>query len=408
METQQEKKLILFVDDEPNVLSGLRRMLRPFRNDWEMDFVASGQEALDRMAQKSYDVIVSDVRMPKMDGCELFTQVSEKHPKTIRIALSGETGEDAGLRLLELAHQRLSKPCDPEHLRTTVSRACALHGLLSDPQLEALISQMGRLPSLPTLYAELMAELRSPNTNFERVTQIIAKDVAMSAKILQLVNSSFMGLRSKVTSLTQSITLLGLKTIRSLALSVQAFSQFDDRKMKHFSLDAMMNHSVATATYARKVAEMENHRDMADEAFMAGLLHDTGKLVFIERLPEVFDKAIVLSHAKGKPLTEIEHELIGTTHAEVGAYLLGLWGVQDTTLETLAYHHRPGDCLNTSFSPLTAVHIADMIESCPPGMPLSEMLTEGSLGYIEAMGLAHRIPAWEALAEETTSRAKAG
>jgi HD-like signal output (HDOD) protein/ActR/RegA family two-component response regulator len=406
MADEPTKKAVIFVDDEPNVLSGLRRMLRPFRKDWNMDFVASGLDALERMATQAYDVIVTDVRMPGMDGTELLTKISQRYPKVVRIVLSGEMGDDTRLRVLELAHQHLSKPCDADLLRHTVERACALHGLLTDPKLEGIISQMGHLPSLPSNYAELLAELRSEQTNFDRITQIISRDVGMSVKVLQIVNSAFIGIRTKVGNLNQAITLLGLKTISSLALSVQAFSQFDVSKVKDFSVDVLMNRSVATGALAKRIAEMLGYRDLADDAFMAGLLQDTGKLVLIERMSKEYAKVMTLGKRDVRLIVPAEYKLLDTSHAEVGAYLLGLWGLPDPILEALAYHHRPNDYLVRDFTPLTASHLADLIAICPEGAPIGPFVNPSSRAYLQDMGLLKELPALQAMAREDADAEK--
>lgn len=186
---------ILFVDDESNVLDGLRRMLRPMRRDWSMNFVDSGEAALEHISHEGCDVIVSDMRMPGMDGVELLGTVGQECPKAVRIALSGHAEMEMLLESVCAAHQYLAKPCDDETLKATIERACALRDLLSDERLTGLVTQLDSLPSLPTLYTEVTEELARSDSSLARAGEIIGKDVAMSAKVLQLVNSAFFGLR---------------------------------------------------------------------------------------------------------------------------------------------------------------------------------------------------------------------
>jgi len=387
-------KNVLFVDDEPRVLSGLQRMLRPMRHEWNMTFVNSGREALDKLAAAPFDVIVTDMRMPEMDGAELLHHVSERHPDTIRIVLSGQTDDETAMRVVDLAHQCLAKPCDPERLKHTLQRASALRGVLSDPGLEKLVSKMDHLPSLPSLYGELLKELKSPQSTSQRVAKIVAKDVGMTTKTLHLVNSAFFGLRYNVTSLDQAIALLGMKTVRSLAMTVQVFSQFESIKVADFSVQGIMDHSVATGTYAKQIAAIEGRKEYADEAFMAGLLHDTGRLVLLDRMPEKYAETLTLSKESKIPLVQAEKDVFGATHAEVGSYLLGLWGLPDPTLEALAYHHNPDECLHRQFSPLTAVHAANSL-----GQSEAETLPEWKklplcMSYLESMDLADHVTDW--------------
>ena len=188
-------KKILFVDDEPHILSGLQRMLRGNRNEWEMQFVGSGAEALAKLAAAPFDVIVTDMRMPGMDGAELLTRVRANFPDVVRICLSGYSSVESAMKVVGLAHQYLSKPCDPNVLKTTIVRACALRDHLHDPLLRQALSRMENVPSLPTNYQAILAELNCPEPSLAKIGEVISQDIAMTAKILQLVNSSFFGLR---------------------------------------------------------------------------------------------------------------------------------------------------------------------------------------------------------------------
>src|SRR5581483_2981795 len=142
-------KRILFVDDEPKVLDGLQRMLYPLRNDWEMVFVASTQEALECLAKSEFDVLVTDVRMPEMAGMQLLAEVVERYPKVIRMILSGSVEQEMTLPSVMLAHQYLIKPCHPDTLRSAVERVAKFKVMLDDPQLRLVISKTQSLPSIP-------------------------------------------------------------------------------------------------------------------------------------------------------------------------------------------------------------------------------------------------------------------
>jgi DNA-binding NtrC family response regulator len=154
------KRRILFVDDEPNVLSGLRRMLRSMREEWDFEFAGSGREALEVMQRTAVEVIVTDMRMPGMDGSQLLDEVLQRHPQVVRIVLSGQSDTETVLRSVRPTHQFLSKPCDAETLKATVARACALRDLMAEPSLKDLVSRISTLPSMPSLYLEVVKELR--------------------------------------------------------------------------------------------------------------------------------------------------------------------------------------------------------------------------------------------------------
>jgi YesN/AraC family two-component response regulator len=227
-------KHLLFVDDEPKVLQGLERQLRGMRNDWTMEFAADGARAMEIMENKPVDVIVTDMIMPGMDGAQLLAEVVKRHPKTVRIVLSGHADRDSVLRLVEPAHQYLSKPCDAEELRRAIGRAFALRELLANERLKQLASRLGSLPTLPALHTQLTDELRKDEPSLDHVTEIISKDIGMTSKILQLVNSAFFGLPQRISSAHEAVMYLGLSTVRALVLSIQVFSQYDSKKLKGF------------------------------------------------------------------------------------------------------------------------------------------------------------------------------
>ncbi|MCK4546250.1 MAG: HDOD domain-containing protein [Candidatus Eisenbacteria sp.] len=386
------KRRILFVDDEPNVLEGLRRMLRPMRREWDMLFTEGGEQALDILGSEPCDVVVSDMRMPGMDGARLLSRVAREYPRTVRIVLSGHSDKELIMESVRTAHQYLSKPCNADVLKATVARACALRDLLENESLKGIVSRMDTLPSLPSLYAELMEELQSPEASTRRVGEIVSRDVGMSAKILQMVNSAFFGLCEHVSSPAQAAGLLGIENVRGLVLSVQIFSEFDQKHFPGGLLDHLWNHSMAAGVAAKAIATGENlPQASADHAFMAGLLHDSGKLVLASRLPDRYGAILLLAKKSGMRVHRAELESFGTTHAEIGAYLMGLWGLPDTIVEAIAFHHRPADCPVREFGPLTAVHAANAllneIEADEDGGALDEP-------YISEMGLTQRIPLW--------------
>ena len=202
------KRRILFVDDEVMVLKGLQRTLRKMRNEWEMTFTNSGRKALDILGKKTIDVIVSDLRMPEMDGGRLLAEVKKLHPHVVRIILSGQLNQEMTLKSVQLAHQSLSKPCDVEVLKHTLAKLFALRDFLSDESIKSIISQIESLPSMPTIYNEIVEEMQSEDPTIKKVGEIISKDLSMTAKILQMVNSAFFGLFRKINNLANHIVLL--------------------------------------------------------------------------------------------------------------------------------------------------------------------------------------------------------
>lgn len=394
------KRRILFVDDEPRVLQGLRRMLRSMRDEWEMAFAGGGQEALDILSMKPFDVVVTDMRMPGMDGAKLLSEVLRGYPQIVRIVLSGHSEREMILKAVQRTHQYLSKPCDADALKSTVARACALRDLLADDSVKGLVSQMQTLPSLPSLYAELMEELLSEEASIRNVGKIISKDVGMSAKILQIVNSAFFGRCRHVSSPMQAASLLGLETIRALVVSVHVFSQFSPGKLAHLFLDRLWKHSMAAAAHAAAIAsEEDQEQDTIDDSFIGGLLHDTGKVVLAANFPKLYGDIPAVANERKISVWEVEREVFRATHCEVGAYLMGLWGLPDQIVEALAFHHCPHKCPGRNFSPLTAVHVGDVLEQ-EDRADVGETVSQVDVDYLRELGVADRLDVWRKVCRE--------
>ncbi len=396
-------KKILFVDDEPNVLEGLERMLFPMQREWHIAFAGGGQEALDLMEQQSFDVIVTDMRMPGMDGAALLTEVKERYPDTVRFVLSGQSDKNTTYRSVGLAHQFMAKPCNPKALKAHVDSAIALRQLLANKKLKRMISHASTLPSLPTAYAALMNELQSKDASTGAVGKIMESDIGMTAKVLQLVNSAFFGLGQQVTSAAQAASLLGLDAVRSLVLMVSVFSQADDRKLpEELSLDALWQHSIAVGEWARKIAEIEKaSKNIVSDAYTAGLLHDAGLLFIAVNFIDDYRHIVDYSFVNNVPLVDAERDTLGCTHAEVGAYLMGIWGLPDSIVQAAAFHHCPNRCPANVFGPLTAVHAADVLAQEAYG-PHGDLGTpQMDLDYLERIGLAGRAATWKTQCHST-------
>lgn len=386
---------ILFVDDEINVLRGLRRALHSMQGSWEMLFVQTGKEAIDALTRYKIDVIVSDMRMPEMNGIQLLDYVRKHFPNVVRIVLSGHADEQAVLQYVGKTHLFLSKPCDVKLLKLTVSRACAVKDVLSQPDLRKLITQIERLPSVPTIYLQLQSELRKQEPSIKKVAQIVSADMAMVTKVLQLVNSAFFGFYEQVTSAERAVVLLGINTIESLALTVKAFEMFDTSHTPFLNIDEMMKHSILTANFARTIGNEQGcHNEELDQILTAGLLHDIGKLILADNLPLKYSGILNKAQRENRSVWEVEFEVLGATHAEVGAYLTGLWGLPDSILEALAFHHDPERATNTQFCPLTAVHVADaLIHEEKRVVKGSSPVTVNQI-YLNSLNLKDNIGKW--------------
>lgn len=393
---------VLFVDDEPLVLRGLERMLRPERDRWEMRFAASAEEALRLMAESPFDAVVSDLRMPGMDGAEFLARVMERSPQTVRIVLSGEMDRGLIFKTVQCAHQYLAKPCQPDALKSALERALALRRMMGDRRLRSLLPQLSSLPSLPALYFEILAEIQAPNASFKRVGELIARDVSLSAKMLQIVNSAFFGLPRRIANIAEAVSLLGFDTVKGLVLSVKVFSQFEVGRIPARWLEELWRHSSRVGLFARGIAASEKLPQRAlDEAFTAGLLHDVGKLIFAQNFP---DAAVeMIAAATTRPLWELESERFGVSHAELGAYLLSLWGIGEEVVAALAHHHRPPES-GTPGRVVGVVYAANalahrLVPGDEPGAPSAQL----GLEVCRLLNIAGRVSAWEAVCRKLSA-----
>lgn len=390
------KKRLLFVDDEPLVLQGLQRMLRSARHEWDMVFVASAEEALTCLAQQPFDVVVSDMRMPGMDGAELLNEVMKRHPHTVRFVLSGHADRDLVMRCVAATHQYLSKPCDTETLRSTIRRTCEMQASLQGKALRQLIGQISDLPSLPRLYNEIVERLRDPEVGADDVGEIIGKDLAMTAKVLKLVNSAFFGLGREIASPAEAVCYLGVETIKSLVLTLHAFGQMDGGRVPVSFMNTLWGHSLETAAAARAICEeQEMSRRTADESFAAGMLHDIGKLILIFNFPAKFHEAEQIAARERIPIWQAELQVFGASHADVGGYLMGLWGLPGSVVEAIALHHTPEKSDGNTFTPLTATHVGDVLaHKEETRAPTTTTGADVSVEYLNRLHLADRLTSW--------------
>jgi HD-like signal output (HDOD) protein/CheY-like chemotaxis protein len=389
---------ILFVDDEQNVLDGLQNLLRKERRRWEMVFAHGGEAALAEVEKAPFDVVVSDMRMPGLDGAQLLQRVKDLHPGTARIVLSGHAEHEASVRALAVAHRFLAKPCDADSLRVVIERTLQLRALLSDDLVRKVIGRLDNLPSIPRTYQELMRATADPEASISDVGRIVETDAAMSVKVLQIVNSAYFGLAQKMTSIQRAVVYLGIELLKGLTLVAHVFSSLEKAAVVGFSLDRFQDHSLRCARLAKAFLK---DSPRAEDAFTAGLVHDIGKLIIAKNLTRQFHEVVdeVRGSDPRRPLHEVERARIGMSHGELGAYLLGTWGLPAPVVEAAAFHHFPGAVSKGPCEVLAAVHVADaLLDSSCSGegdLPSDERL---DLAFLERAGFAARLPEFRAIA----------
>jgi HD-like signal output (HDOD) protein len=349
-------KDILFVDDERDLLDGLRARLYKHRHDWNMAFVASGAEALAVFERQPIDLIVSDVRMPGMDGGQLLATVKQRWPTAVRIIASGYADPVQAVRLTSLCHQYIAKPCDSQVLENIIERCFNLQDVLAQEPLRKVVGRIGKLPALPKTYGRLQTALSQPNVTVGEIADIVTADAAIAIKVLQITNSAFFRLRKPMVRIKDAVTYLGFATIRNLVLSAEIFSQWKSpRNSLGVDPEQLQNHAQLAAAACKSLA---GGRATPDDAWLAGLLHDIGYWVLAQECPDELEKALELSRSQGLPLADCERLTTGATHAEIGAYLLGLWGLPYSIVEAVALHHAPGSVSPQGYDLLGALAVS--------------------------------------------------
>lgn len=389
------KRNILFVDDNPVLLEFYSTVLKGVRDSWEISTATGGEEALQLMADTTFDVVVSDLDMPGMDGVQLIREVRQRSPRTSRIILSGLRDQKRIAESLSETHQFIAKPCEPRVLKATLARIGGLDAYLNDDKLRSVVGRLESLPSFPSLYLEIMQELANEDPSIEKIAGIVVKDPGMTAKMLQIVNSASLGLARKITSPLEAVQYVGMGTVRSLALSAHIFSCFEHTELKGFSMSQLWDHAMKTSLLAQKLMTLERADNaLVEDACIAAMLHDVGKLMLANNLPEQFQQAINLAAERQIPFTQAEQEVFGATHAGVGACLLGLWGLPSTIVEAVAFHHTPRLAEAKVLGPLTAVHVANALEH---ELHEAEPRNEHSaldLDYLTSIGVQDRLETW--------------
>jgi len=389
-----ERKRLLIVDDEPMLLEGLQGRMRRYRHLWLTHFVTSGQEALEEMANNSYDMIIADVYMPGMDGIELLSIIREKFPNVVRIAVSGTGKDNASLRAAPVAHQFLAKPFEIDQLVEIVDNTYLFVTMIEHVHFREALGRIGKLPPMPKITSQLQDEISSSSVNAKRVADIVKMDIALTTQILRLVNSPFFGFRRKILDIQQAVALLGYDFLRQLVLTFEIESTFKIASYPTiFSLERLQQHSRLTAFITKEIFKEYNR---PEEAFAAGLLHDIGILISLSAMPQDYSNVVEYLKTTNKTLYEAEYDELGLCHAEFGGYLLGLWGVPIPLSLSVCYHHQPWNLPHDTFDLVDAVYLADAIALEVAAAPFKGGLEAVPLdmNYLEHLGVKDRVAGW--------------
>jgi HD-like signal output (HDOD) protein len=381
---------LLFVDDDPLALEQIRRELSHARLQYDAVFVGSGSAALAALAGDEFDAVICDLCMPEMDGPEVLARVRNDYPSVVRVCMSGAVDDSNFMRAMPVTHQFLSKPFVGEALREVVDRACSLRSILHHQGIRALVGRLNMLPATAQTFQDLSDAMTQPNTHTADITRIVSKDTALCIKTLQIVNSAFFRRRAPITSIQAAVTFVGMEMIKSLALSACVFNALDACPAASKLLQDLQTRSMRKAHFARNLLKDSRH---ADEAFTAALLLDVGQAVLALCSPEMFAEVIQIARESHRPWHEVEREAFGVAHPEVGAYLLGLWGLPLDLIEAVAYHHTPSRVQHAGTAVLAAVHVADAVVDATADQP-EKLLDKLDAAFVARTGVNRCLSDW--------------
>ncbi len=353
------KPAVLFVDDEANILQGLRRMLRGMRSEWDMDFAEGGEAALSALSGKPFDAIVTDMKMPGMNGAELLDRVSALYPRSIRLILSGEADTEATFRTVKTSHQFLAKPSNSERLAAIIKAALQSRDALGNEKLQTLVTDVGCLPVSQSAREALKCLMDDESASIDQAADIFAVEPALAAKVMQLANSAYFGIGDPVASPKAAVNLLGWDVLRTLLVEHDFGGPCPTGASK-----AVFESAVAQARDVSELAGWIAEQEGAEtteisRAQLAGLLHGIGRLALCSGSPEDYNKVASLVTA-GKTIDEAEYEVFGEHHWTLGAYLAQLWGLPQPVADAIRFLHEPGTLEDSERRslPLLAGHAA--------------------------------------------------
>jgi len=374
------KQHMLFVDDEPRVLQGLRRMLHGMHAEWEMHFAGSGPEALALLEQVPCRVIVSDMRMPGMDGAELLGRVMERYPQMVRIALSGESQEESVLRAVGPVHQYLTKPCGAADLREAIARTVALQELVGNAAGHTALTKCGEFPTRPPVYERVLRNVSDAEECLTALTEAVLEDEAARRRILQLAQAVLPAAGQPDADPSQACRRLGLNLVAKALAAQHAFSQCTQVEGDASRCEAAWVRAVRVGLMAREICRCERARPVVLEDTLAGsLLHDVGSLVTDAR-----DPLAIGGQEWAPPVI-------------AGTALLARWAMPAVILEIAAYHRHPGRSGVPRFGSIVAVHVAHVLECAGtlpggPTPPSGKVLIDEE--YLDSIGVLDRLPFW--------------
>ncbi len=329
-------KVILFVDDENLILRGLKKIFDD--NSHHYVYKNSAIEALEYMKEKSVDLLCTDIVMPEIDGFKLLRRVKELYPETIRVALTSMNNNQVIKQLVNenLAQLYQFKPWHDIELKRNVFKILNMKSAMYSKETLQLLQSLNSLPTLPKIYNEL-SEMMIKDEPIDEISNIIEEDPSITSVILRVANSAFYG--RKTGSIHQAIMNIGLNNLKLIVLANSVFQELteDMGMLMDIWVHATNTNKLVTAIYSECLK-----KPIPSLFASVGLLHDIGKVILYHNYDD-YREILSQSIETKQSLIELEHDKLGVSHQDLGAYLLNLWDLPFAYVEVAMFHHRPMD-----------------------------------------------------------------
>lgn len=329
---------ILFVDDESLVLHALKRALRPLCSECECKFAVGPHEALELLKKESFTIVVSDMRMPEIDGALLLQKFKSETPDTVRVILSGQANADTVVRSLLVTHQYMSKPINTDYLQKILRSLLQTDAVLKNPLLRRKISQFSAIPTLQSTMDALWEMVEADSIDHEKLTLLAKKDIGLLARLLHISGLSSNEQR-RCTSFNELMSTCSAQMLLLAFQSKDLFTPIRDDSDLGLLIQNISSHSIKIAEAVTN-ANLYNSLEEKSERFIAALLHDFGKILIAHLFEDIVEPSLEAYTTRLSSTSSAEEKLLGSTHAEIGAYLAAIWGFDESVVSLIQNHNK--------------------------------------------------------------------
>lgn len=385
---------ILLAVTEPQMLVDINQALGPA---WEATSVANEAEALEQFEKRSFDALLVDFNLGSPDASELLNQAFQKNPKTVRFLSAYEADLALVAAKVNGTPHILPKPIEAASLKNRIENGFRDANAKQNGS-EQVNDAPAEVPKVPAIYAEVLKAFESPDVTNEQLAEIISRDASLTSEIFRIANPSYLGIPRNITRPVEAVESLGLQTVKGIVIALQFLAEHRRLKPGYLSVEQLWQHSINVGQIARDLALLETKdQALASQALLAGLLHDLGKLVLAKNFEDIYGRVHSLARKQPVALCDVEKEMFGASHGEIGGCLLGMWNMPLAIVEATALHHEPPLGEHQQLTPLAAVHIANVLErelgSGDDGMMVAPII---HTPFLNQIGLLERLPIWRA------------